>query len=50
MAKPEIPVEFADPEEAAAELARLAKEIAAANVAYHQKDAPDDHRRRISMR
>ena len=41
MAKQEIPVDSLTPEEAAAELARLAKEIAAANVAYHQKDAPD---------
>ena len=41
MAKQEIPVDSLTQEEAAAELARLAKEIAAANVAYHQKDAPE---------
>jgi DNA ligase (NAD+) len=41
MAKPETSVESLTQEEAAAELARLAKEIAAANIAYHQKDAPD---------
>ena len=41
MAKPEIPVESLTQEEAAAELARLAKEIAAADIAYHQKDAPE---------
>src|SRR5215204_2429825 len=41
MPKPEISVESLTQEEAAAELARLAKEIAAANVAYHQKDAPE---------
>jgi DNA ligase (NAD+) len=41
MPKPEISVESLTQEEAAAELARLAAEIAAANVAYHQKDAPE---------
>ncbi len=41
MAKPETPVESLTREEAAAELARLAKEIAIANIAYHQKDAPE---------
>ena len=41
MAKPEKSVESLTHEEAAAELARLAAEIAAANVAYHQKDAPE---------
>jgi len=41
MAKSEIPVDSLTQEEAAAELARLAKEIAAADIAYHQKDAPE---------
>src|SRR5689334_4998248 len=41
MAKPEKSVDSLTQEEAAAELARLAEEIAAANIAYHQKDAPE---------
>jgi DNA ligase (NAD+) len=35
------PVEDLTPDEAEAELARLAEAIAAANIAYHQKDAPE---------
>ncbi|TAN01138.1 MAG: NAD-dependent DNA ligase LigA [Rhizobiaceae bacterium] len=35
------PVDELTPDEAAAELARLAKEIAAADIAYHQNDAPE---------
>ena len=35
------PVSELTPEEAETELARLAEEIAAANIAYHQKDAPE---------
>ncbi|MGE4528066.1 MAG: NAD-dependent DNA ligase LigA [Rhodospirillaceae bacterium] len=37
----QTPVEALSPLEAAAELARLAKLIAAADAAYYQKDAPD---------
>ena len=36
-----IPVDKLTAEQAAAELERLAKEIAAADVAYHQNDAPE---------
>jgi DNA ligase (NAD+) len=35
------PVEDLTPDEAETELARLAEAIAAANIAYHQKDAPE---------
>ncbi|MBN9070949.1 MAG: NAD-dependent DNA ligase LigA [Rhizobiales bacterium] len=40
---PSVPkaVEELSPEEAEIELARLAEEIAAADIAYHQKDAPE---------
>ena len=35
------PIEDLTPDEAEAELARLAEAITAANIAYHQKDAPE---------
>ena len=41
MAETLKPVDELTPEEAEAELRRLAKEIAAADIAYHQNDAPE---------
>ena len=41
MSTASIPVDQLTPEQAAAELERLAREIAAADIAYHQKDAPE---------
>ena len=41
------PVEELSPQQAMEELAALAQALAEANLAYHQADAPRDHRRRL---